>query len=382
MASDISRTLVRLTGLRTDEHRIVTCYLKVEPRDRSRGKYLIKVKNRVKQVNAALEELDVPRGIREEVAADLGRIVEYLKEPARLPPSHGLAIFACGPLRLFEALPLPRVHRSRLAVDRTPLVRELASVEDEFGTLLTAVLDRESARFFRVTAFGAEEIDRLRSSVARANRGHADRKSPGGGEHTYHNRIRNQRQRHFEAVAQRLFELHRRQPVHGLVLAGPGTEPAAVEFFLHPYLADHLMGVVNLHPRDASPSMVHAATLAVRQAFERMSEREAAHDLDEALGNGWAVNGVDATLKALGHGQVRSILVDAEAEGPGYRAAQSGRLARKAADLKGEGEAVPVLDLIDEAIEDALRQRVSVEVLYDDEARRQVDGLAGQLRFR
>ena len=128
--------------------------------------------------------------------------------------------------------------------------------------------------------------------------------------------------------------------------------------------------------------MVHAATLAVRQVFERMSEREAAHDLDEALGNGWAVNGIDSTLKALSQGQVRSILVDAEAEGPGYRAAQSGRLARKAADLKGEGEAVPVLDLIDEAIEDALRQRVGVEVLYDDEARRQVDGLAGQLRFR
>ncbi len=50
--------------------------------------------------------------------------------------------------------------------------------------------------------------------------------------------------------------------------------------------------------------------------------------------------------------------------------------------LAAKATPVPVLDLVDEAIEDALRQRVKVEVVYDDEARRAVDGLAGLLRFR
>jgi peptide subunit release factor 1 (eRF1) len=43
---------------------------------------------------------------------------------------------------------------------------------------------------------------------------------------------------------------------------------------------------------------------------------------------------------------------------------------------------LPVLDVVDEAIEEALRQRVEVQVLYDVEARRGVEGLAGLLRFR
>ena len=82
-------------------------------------------------------------------------------------------------------------------------------------------------------------------------------------------------------------------------------------------------------------------------------------------------------------GQVRTLLVDAEAGGPGYRGAQSGRLVSEPDQLlRGEGDPVPVIDLVDEAIEDALRQRVKVEVVYDGEARRAVNGLAGLLRFR
>jgi peptide chain release factor subunit 1 len=380
--SVIGKTLARLTRLKTDDHRIVTCYLKLELSDRSRGKYLIKLKNRVKQVESALPSLGLSRAVRDEVVEDLGRVLESLREPARLPSSHGVAIFACRPLKLFETVPLPRVHRSRLGVDRTPLVRELASVEDEFGSLLTAVVDRMSARFYLVTAFGAEELDRLRANNSRGGRFHPDSGAPGVGEHTWHNRIRNERQRHSEMVAQRLFDLHRKHPVHGVVLAGR-AEARAIEPFLHPYLAERLMGTVQLDPKEASLSVVHGATLAVREAFERASEREASHELKEGIGTGWAVNGIEQTLPALSKGQVRTILVDAEAGGPGFRGSVSGRLVPDPAGLiRGEGEAVPVLDLVDEAIEDALRQRVKVEVIYDAEARGALDGLAGLLRFR
>ena len=124
--TDIKRILARLARLRTDDHRIITCYLKIEPRDCARGKYLVKLKNRVREVEGALEALGLDRRIRDEVSADLRRLVDQLREPARLPNTQGLAVFLSGPLKLFEVVPLPSVHRSRLAVDRTPLVRELA----------------------------------------------------------------------------------------------------------------------------------------------------------------------------------------------------------------------------------------------------------------
>jgi peptide subunit release factor 1 (eRF1) len=383
MNPDIQKLLSKLTKLRTDDHRIVTCYLKIEPRDRARGKYLIKLKNRIREVERALDALGLPRAVREEVAADLRRIYDELREPARLPATHGLAVFACGPLKLFELVGLPSVHRSRLAVDRTALVRELASLEDEIGTLLTVVMDRTSARIFEVTAFGAVELEDLRADNTRGGRFHGDRAdAPGRGEHTYHNRIREEKHRHFAMIAERLFELHRKRPVHGVVLAGPGKDGGAVAAFLHPYLAERLMGVVSLNPKEAKPAVVYQATLATRAEFERAAERSTAHGLDDALGEGWAVDGIDATLRSLGRGQVRTLLVDADCQGPGFRSGKTGRLATREEELRGQGDVLPVLDVVDDAIEEALRQRVEVDVLQDPAARGAIKGLAGLLRFR
>ncbi len=376
--------LERLTELRADGRYVVSCYLKLEPRDRARGKYLIKLKNRIRAVEQSLPRLGLDRAERESVVRDLRRIVEYFQNPGQLPGTQGMAVFASDAANLFEVIPLPLVHRSRLGVDHTPLVRELASVEDEFGHLLTAVTDRTAARFFEVTAFGVEELAGLHAPNTRGGRFHGDRQGgpSGWGEHTYHNRIREEKQRHYAAVAHQLFELDRRRAVRGFVLAGSGTDSGAVKPFLHAYIAERLMGTAKLNPKDVTVAMARAATLAVREDYERASERAAVEQMEEGLGTGWALRGVPATLRGLARGQVRTLLVDADSSAPGFRCSDSGRLALNESDCRGEGEAVPVLDVIDEAIEEALRQRVAVEVVYDRGARASLDGLGALLRFR
>ena len=381
-AGSMGAQIARLNEVRPGKHRVVTCYLKVEPRDRARGKYLIKVKNRVRDLEQVLPALGLDRPTLEGVRADLARVLEFLKHPGNLPATQGLAIFACGPLKLWEVVPLPWVHRSRLAVDRTPLVRELASTEDEFGRLLTVVLDRTAARFFRVTAFGASEVAGLTADATRGGRYRGDQDGPGWGEHSYHNRIREERQRHLEAAALQLQALDRKEAVNGIVLAGNGTDAGALQPFLHPYLLDRVMGSVRLNAKSVTAAEVLDATLAVRQQWERTSELLLMHELEEGLGTGWAVDGVHETLKALGRGQVRTLLVDPDVAEPGFRAMTSGRLALMEADLRGEADVVPVLDVVDDAIEEALRQRVTVNVVYEPSAKDAVRGMAALLRFR
>lgn len=378
----VALQLERLTRVDPAGHPVVSCYLKLEPRDRSRGKYLIKVKNRVKSVLAGLERLGLGRAAQEAVERDLSRVVQYLRSPANLPAAQGLAIFACEGIGLFEVLPLPLVHRSRLAVDGTPLVRELAAIEEEFGRVITVVLDRTSARFFEVTAYETTELIGLRADATRGGRFRGDQSGPGWGEHNYHNRIREEKQRHLEAIARELFQLDRARPAHGIVITGTGTEAGAVRPFLHSYLADRLLGTAKLNPKEATPATVHATTLAVREAWERASERALVLDLTERIGAGWAVNGLADTLKALARGQLRSLLVDADASAPGFTCTSSGRLALGERDCRAEGEAIPVLDVVDDAIEEALRQRLDVNVVYEPDARREIDGLAGLVRFR
>lgn len=379
---DPTKVLTRLARMKPGRHPIVSCYLKLEPRDRARGKYLVKFKNRQRLVERSLDWLAPDRADRDAVLADLTRIREFLSTPTNLPATQGIAIFASQGLGLFEVLPLPQVHRSRLAVDRTPLVRELAALEDEVGRLLTVVVDRTSARLFEVSAFDAREVATVKSEATRGGRFHGTRKEPGKGEHGFHQKLKQERQRHFDLVARALFDRHQRTPVHGLVIAGLGPDASALEPYLHPYLSERLLGVAHLNPKEATPALVHAATVAVREAYRRAAEHDLIHDLTEATGTGWAANGIPETLRALARGQVRTLLVAEEEAVPGFRLAGSGRLTLAGGEGRGEGEAVPVLDLVDDAIEEALRQRVTVEVLAEGESRAKVAGLAALFRFR
>src|SRR5216683_1322873 len=334
--SAVRAAVDRLSRVPPGPYHVVSCYLKLEPRDKTRGKYLIKIKNRIREALAALQRQDLERALRAQVAADLERVQGYFGEPTRLPPARGIALFACGALDLFEALPLPHVHRSRLAVAPVPLVRELVALEEEFGTILVAACDRTSARFFEVTAYDVGELPNLTAEATRPGKFHGER------------------QRHYAQVADRIFQIHTQRPLAGLVVAGIGVDAAALLPHLHTYLHDLVLGVVRLNPKRVTAAEVREAALSLREERERAWERAHAEAVREGVGTGWAVNGIDPTLKALQRGQVRTLLADGQDDD----------------------------SHIDDAVEEALAQRVQVDVVYDERARRVVDGLAGLLRFR
>lgn len=360
---DIRDAVARLAAIEPGRARVVSCYLKLEPRDKTRGKYLIKMKNRVRDALTALARQPLQHDERETTAADLARVLAYLEEPSQLPSTQGIAIFVSRAIGLFEVLALPHVHRSRLAVEPAPLVRELIALGEEFGTILVVACDRMAARFFAVTAYDCVELPALPSlDATRGGKFHGPRQvlarsgTPSGssGEYSYHQRIRTEKQRMYAHVADRVFHIHTQRPLAGIAVAGIGVDAGALVPHLHTYLHDLVLGVVKLNPKKATAAEVREAALALRAERERAWERAHADAVRDGVPTGWAVNGTAETLKMLARGQVRTLLADGHDD-----------------DRR-----------IDDAIEDALRQRAQVDVLYDDKARRAIAGLAALLRFR
>ena len=379
----------RFASVGTTEHWVVSCYLKLEPRDRARGKYQIKLKNRIKQRLHALDELGLSRTEQDTFDRDLQRIREYLDDSTHLPMGRGIAIFACEPLGLFEAVPLPHVFRSRLVVDRSPSVRELVALHDEFGLVHCAVGDRTSARFFRVTAFGVQELTgRSPGATTRATKFHGTRTGAGhggsvagAGEHNFNRRMQKEKDRHYADVAERLLDLSQSEGARGVVIGGNGSDANALIPHLHPYVRKDLLGTTKLNPKSATPPEVMDAVLTVRRESERDWEAQHIDKLNDGLGTGWAVTGVEETLRALSIGQVRTLLVDPTAALGGFRCKDSGRLTIVEGTCKDEGGAQGVPDIIDEAIEEALHQGCHVNVIENKEARSPLDCLAALLRF-
>src|SRR5437773_1484933 len=221
----------RLSCVEPGPFQVLSCYLKLEPRDKERGKYLIKMKNRVKRVESDLARRALDHAQREEVAGDLARVLHYFEEPTHLPPARGIALFACSKINLFQALALPHVHRSRLALAPVPLIRELVALEEEFGTILVAACDRTGARFFEVTAFDVAELPALMAEATRPGKFHGERQAKKGtvlaggyGEHNYNMRIRQEKQRHYANVADHIYQIHTQRPLAGIVVAGIGVD--------------------------------------------------------------------------------------------------------------------------------------------------------------
>ena len=145
---------------------------------------------------------------------------------------------------------------------------------------------------------------------------------------------------------------HAQRPVAGLVVAGVGVDAGALLPPAH-VSARSRVGRRALDVERPTAAEVREAALTLRESGSVRGERARRGDAQRRRA-GWAVNGNDLTRAAMARGQVRTLLADGLA----------------------------VDERIDDAIEDALAEHAQIDVLYDERARRAVDGLAALLRFR
>jgi len=377
----VAASLAELLALGTTRGWVVSCYQKLEPGDRSGEKYRIKLKNRLRRATERLAILGFSHADREAVSLQLERVEAFFAHSSNLAGSRGVAVFAAA--GFFRAVPLPYVLKSRVVVDRTPVVGELVALVEAGSRLLAVVTDRRSARFFDVGLEGVTELDGLTAPDApRVARFHPERGSgPGVGEYRFHNRIREEKQRHLAHVADTVASHLRARAYDGLVIGGAGVEADVLLPHLGPKLAAQVLGVLRLAPKQVGAAEVRERALELLADAAQRAAAAAVEELTSLRGTGLATESLEPTLLALSRGQVRTLIVDADAAVPGYRWSVTGRLAETAAGGRGEGEAVPLADLLDDAIEDALRQRARVAVVRGAGAR-SFDRLAAVLRFR
>jgi peptide chain release factor subunit 1 len=376
---DIPSALAELLAL-GDLGWVVSCYQKLEPNDRVGDKFRIKLKNRLRKAEDRLGILGFSHDDRESIIETLNEVEAYFRHAPNLAGARGIAVFAGqGWIR---AVKLPSVLRSRVIVDRTPVVSELVALTESGSRVLVAVADRTSARMFALSFEGIEELDGLVAPDAPRGKHfteHGDRTT--SGEYKFHNRIREEKQRHLARVADAVTRAYRVRAFDGVVIGGIGVGADALLPHLPTTVRDHVLGVLNLAPKGTTAAVIREKAMELWLDAAGAAQADAVGELAGLLDSGWAVDGVDATLQALSRGQVRTLIVDQDAELAGYRFQVSGRLSRVASASRGEGEAVPLADLLDDAIEDALRQRARVAAVRGGLAKK-FDQVAAILRFR
>ncbi|HEY7686684.1 MAG TPA: hypothetical protein VH833_11310 [Gemmatimonadales bacterium] len=248
--------------------------------------------------------------------------------------------------------------------------------------MLAVVLDHAHARFFLVRGAATAEIEDLSSQRMRGGKFHSDRQdSPGWGERGFHQRRREEERRHYAGVGRRLGALVRAHGAQELVLGGSEPVVAALTRALPPLLVGMVAGTARLNPMELSVAAVHRAAQAAHATHVLAAETELLDAWQEAMGAERAVDGLRAVLLALGHDQIRTLLLATGYSRTGYRCAGSGQLVLEKPEAKGEA-VVRVPDLVAAAVAETRRCGGEVVEITEPRLAEQIDGIAALLRYR
>ncbi len=371
----------RVLRFQNREYLITSCYLNLD-----RAKWPPQVlKIRVKDLlQSAQQELSAKAGghaQRESLRGDFERIEEYVTQETAANHHKGLAIFSCSAQKFWQAYGLPRMGRNILIADVAPYIRPLVAILAEYHRYAVVLVDREMGQVFEV--YMGEIVERTDVSARIPRRV----KEGGLGGREERNIERHHAQavhQHFQRLAEEAFHLFQRDKFDYLILGGHRELLREFKQHLHPYLKGRWAGDFHAEFSKTSRTDVLAQALAIEDQVEWGHEKQIAEELVHKAGaRKLAVSGVGATLDALTRGEAQTLLVEDGFEMPGYvcYSCHYSNL-EEGACPHCHKPLEPCPDIVDEAIELALRKNCQIEHVRGPTALRDAGRMGAILRFQ
>jgi peptide chain release factor subunit 1 len=368
--------LRRLAELRLDRPVVLSLYLNLDPTEfATPPARATAVRSLLDEAERRMREVD---GLSHRDRGDLERALErarsFLQRDLNAEGAHGLAVFVCEPIDLFEAIKLPRSVPACVAIDRAPLVGPLARLERR-ERWCVALVSRRDARVFRGSAEGLREVAAVRDEV------HGQHDQGGWSQARYQRSIEKEKDDHLRHAADLLMRHFKRQPFERLVLGGPNEVVSDFESKLHRYLSQRLAGRIDVDVETSGADAVLAAARPVLEALEDAREREALERLDEGSRS---ASGLADVLRALNERRVETLLLVDRLSEAGARCPECGWLGPPGErQCPADGAGLEQRDdVIEPAVEVALQQAAEVLPVRRREAELAArGGIAALLRF-
>jgi stalled ribosome rescue protein Dom34 len=311
--------------------------------------------------------------------ADEQRILEFLDEDFD-PAAHGLAIFACSGIDLWEVVQAGVPFRDSVSAGPKADLFQLARLVDEHETAVVALVDTNTYRLFVTRTGRLEEVEsRDEDSVS------FQKRSLGGwSEQRYQRHIDKHIADFANESAAAIEDLVNRENARRLVLAGDEVALTPLTEALSQSVEQKVGEILRVDMRTA-PDELQEDVREVLAGVEAASGLEMADQVIAGVrSGGLAVTGLEQTRRMLETGAVEVLVV---AELPGTTPEQQDQH-----DARDIGEQVEGLDeqepgLLDletrnELVRLATTTAAQVEVVADHAALNQAGGVGAILRYR
>ncbi len=315
----IGEMLRRLAEIESTDAYVLSVYLDMRPEalkdaptgapgvgDPTRIPGLMLLRDRLREIE---NTLPAHGSHAESFQADTERITEYAaSDEAR--SAHGVAIFACSALGLWQTLTAGTPFETHVSAGPTADLFQLARLLDDYESAVVALFDTNTARFF-VTRRGALAE---RGGLDEPAEEHKRHKQGGHSQARFQRHVDEQDERFAKEIAEVPERLAQRESAKHVVLAGNDRSINALRAVASKQLLslvddiEHRQIITSRQQLEADvlPFLERAESQGSRDVADRVIEGVRAHQL--------GVAGLERTMQALENGQVDELVIDDTAE--------------------------------------------------------------------
>lgn len=353
----------------------VSLYLNVDPLYNKKGDYMTHFKNMIKN---GIEKID--KAVYKRIKEDLEKIENYVLTNKRMFRK-GLCLISSTENDFWKEYHINVPLKNDLIIDRTPFVKPLMDILDNYQRYALLLVDKESARIFIIHLGEIVEYGEVKSPDV------PGKHKKGGwfalSQNHYERHIDYHVGLHLKDVIERFGSFLSGEYIGRVIIGGSDEAVSRVREMLPKEILDRVISNVRIE-MFARPDEILKKVQPIVYEYERKKEEETVQNLiNRTLKNENAVTGLDNVLQALQEQKVMKLVVLKDFNSPGFSCNYCGYLSSQQINpcpyCGGEMKAERFI--VDLACEKAIQQGALVEVVTENKGLAEYGSIGAFLRY-
>src|SRR3989304_1365053 len=288
--------LAQLNNLRGDGGLFTSVFLSVNPVTNPKGQYFVAFRNLVK---TELDKLDSAG--QKLVKEDIKKIETYIKS-GKTEFKKALAIISSATSDIWEVCHFSVPLKNHVVIDKTPYLKPLTSILEQYHSYAVALVDREHARLFGIQL--GEIYEHTELFTPDIPRKHKKGGWQGRDENRFRRHIDVHVHFHLKDVVRHLEEILKKGEANHLILGGSEESVGLFSKMLPPPISSKIAGTFTADMHAGDDEILEKSLGAIKRV-EKASEESLVNELiTRANKNGSAAMGIEDVLKQVQSGNI------------------------------------------------------------------------------
>lgn len=367
--------LMRINNIRGDGNLCTSVYLNVNPVTNPKGEYFVTFKNLAKT------EIDKLTGAEQKlIKEDIKKIEAYIKG-GKTEFKKALVIISSIPRDIWDVFHLSIPLKNSVVIDKTPYLKPLTGILEQYHSYVVALVDREHARLFRIHLGEISEHTELFTPDV-------PRKHKKGG---WYGRDENRFRRHIEVhvhfhlrdVVQHLEEILKAGKVIPIIIGGSEESTLLFSRMLPQSLTAKIAGTFMADMHAGNDEILQKSLGTIRNVENKIESSLVDELVTRASKNGSAAIGLDDVMSQMQAGNIHHLIYIEGFNATGLKCPSCNFLTVQA--LKTCPYCVTALEkiehLVEYAIQRAIDQGAVISAIAENRKLREAGHIGALLRY-